>query len=149
MAVGETRVIVRIHGPKGHADVEMVADTGATLTTISETVADEIGLVSGGRVTVKLADGTRKTVTVADAEVEVRGDRAPVRVLVGPADQVSLLGLTSLETLGLKVNPVERRLEPSEYTLYAMTRHEAAPGTAEARPELGVVQMSECSDITT
>lgn len=30
-----------------------------------------------------------------------------------------LLSLTSLETLGLKVNPVERTLESSEFTLYA------------------------------
>jgi hypothetical protein len=26
--VGETRVKVRIYGPKGYADVEMIADTG-------------------------------------------------------------------------------------------------------------------------
>jgi predicted aspartyl protease len=122
MAMGETRVVVTVHGPKGHADVEMVADTGATLTTIPETVADEIGLIQGGRVTVKLADCSRKIVAIADAEIEFMGDRAPVRVLVGPPDQVSLLGLTSLETLGLKVNPVERRLEPSEFTLYAVVR---------------------------
>lgn len=88
MAVGETRVTVRICGPKGYADVEMVADTGTTLTTIPETIADEIGLVRSGLVMVKLADGTRRTVAVADAEVEVRGDRAPVRVLVGPVDHL-------------------------------------------------------------
>lgn len=73
---------------KGYADVEMVAGTGATLTTIPETIADEIGLVRSGLVMVKLADGTRRTVAVADAEVEVRGDRAPVRVLVGPVDHL-------------------------------------------------------------
>jgi aspartyl protease family protein len=122
MTLGETRVVVRIYGPKGYSDVEMVADTGATLTAIPETIADEIGLVRGGHVVVKFADGTRKAVAVGDAEIEIRGERAPVRVLVGPAGQVSLVGLTSLETLGLKVNPVERRLEPSEFTLYAVAR---------------------------
>ncbi len=88
MVVGETRVTVRVCGPKGYVDVEMVAGTGATLTTIPETIADEIGLVRSGLVMVKLADGTRRTVAVADAEVEVRGDRAPVRVLVGPVDHL-------------------------------------------------------------
>jgi aspartyl protease family protein len=119
MKMGETRVVVKMHGPKGHVDVEMVADTGATLTTVPETVADEIGLVRTGRATVKLADGSHRTVDSAVAEVEIRGDRAPVRVFIGPASQVALLGLTSLETLGLKVNPVERRLEPAEFTLYS------------------------------
>ena len=120
MKMDETRVVVRVHGPKGHADVEMIADTGATLTTLSSTMAERIGLVSTGSATVRLADGTRKVVATADADIEIRGDRAPVRVLIGGPDQVSLLGLTSLETLGLKVNPVERRLEPSEFTLYPM-----------------------------
>ena len=118
--LGETRVMVRVHGPNGHADVEMVADTGATLTTIPETLAEGIGLVSTGSVTVRLADGSRKSVQIAKAEVEIRGDRAPVRVLIGSAEQVALLGLTSLESLGLKVNPVERRLEQVEFTLYAV-----------------------------
>jgi len=122
MKMGETKVVVRVHGPRGHADVEMVADSGATLTTIPETVAEEVGLVKSGRALVRLADGSRRTVEMADAEVEIRGDRAPVRVLIGPPGQVSLLGLTTLETLGLKVNPVERRLEPSEFTLYAAAR---------------------------
>lgn len=44
----------------------------------------------------------------------------PVRVLIGDRDQVPLLGLTSLETLGLKVNTVERKLERTDFTLYAM-----------------------------
>jgi predicted aspartyl protease len=124
---GGTRVKVRVHGPKGYADVEMIADAGATLTTIPEGVARAAGLVQTGSAAVKLADGTRKNVAIAQAEVEIRGDRAPVRVLIGSDDQVPLLGLTSLETLGLKVNPVERRLEPSEYTLYALTRNLEQP----------------------
>ena len=73
--MGETRVKVRIHGPKGYTDLEMVADTGATLTTIPEYVARSAGVVPTGSVTVKLADGTRKSVPVAQAEVEIRGDK--------------------------------------------------------------------------
>ena len=120
--MGETRVMVRLNGPKGFADVEMVADTGATLTTIPETVAQEVGLVQTGRVEVRLADGSRRSLPLADAEVEVRGDRAHVRVMIGPGDQVALLGLTTLETLGLRVNPLERNLEPSVFTMYAEAR---------------------------
>lgn len=43
MKMGETRVAARIHGPKGYEDVEMIADTGATLTMIPESVADSVG----------------------------------------------------------------------------------------------------------
>jgi len=42
MKTGKTRVTVHVHGRRGHADMEMVADTGATLTMIPETVAKKI-----------------------------------------------------------------------------------------------------------
>jgi predicted aspartyl protease len=116
--LGETRVKVRVHGPKGYVDLEMIANTGATLTKIPAHAARSAGLASTGSVTVKLVDGTKKKITVAEAVVEVRGDKSPARVLIGSDDQVPLLGLTSLETLGLKVNPVERVFEPTEITLY-------------------------------
>jgi len=117
--MGETRVMVRIHGPKGHTDIEMTADTGATLTMIPESVASSVGIVREGSVTVRLADGSTRAVPVSKAEIEISHDRAPIRVLLGPED-VTLLGLTALETLGLKVNPVERRLEPSVFSQYAL-----------------------------
>lgn len=121
MKMGEMRVMVRIHGPKGYADVEMVADTGATLTMIPESIADSVGIVRQGRVTVRLADGRTKEIPMGNAEVEIGEDRAPIRVLVA-SEGVALLGLTALETLGLKVNPVDRRLEPSVFSQYAVAR---------------------------
>ena len=122
MEMGETRVKVRVHGSKGYADVDMIADTGATLTTIPESVARAAGILPIGSVAVKLADGSRMMIAIGQADIEIGGDRAPVRVLIGSDEHVSLLGLTSLETLGLKVNPVERSLEPSDYVLYALER---------------------------
>ena len=117
--MGETRVAVRVHGPKGFEDVEMVADTGATLTMIPESVADAVGIARRGSVVVRLADGSTRAVPMGNAEVEIGGDRAPIRVLIG-SEGVALLGLTALETLGLKVNPVERRLEPSVFGQYVL-----------------------------
>jgi len=120
MKMGETRVMVRMHGPKGYQDVEIVADTGATLTMIPEQVADSLGIVTQGRLTIRLADGRTKAVPMGNAEIEIGGDRAPVRVLIGSED-VALLGLTALETLGLKVNPVDRRVEPAVFSQYALS----------------------------
>jgi predicted aspartyl protease len=119
MKMGETRVAVNVYGPTGSANIEMVADTGATLTMIPESVADSIGIVRRGSVMVRLADGTTRRVPVGCAEIEVGGDRAPVRVIIG-SEGVATLGVTALETLGLKVNPVERRLEPSIFSQYAL-----------------------------
>ena len=117
--MGETRVVARIHGPDGHADVEMLADTGATLTLVPESVAKSVGIQQEGSVKVRLADGRIRSLPVGRAEIELRGDRAPIRVIIG-SGSVALLGLTALETLGLKVNPVERRLEPSVFNQFSL-----------------------------
>jgi len=123
--MGETKVVVRIHGPNGHADLEMLADTGATLTLVPESVARSVGIRREGSVKVKLADGRIKSLPVGKAEIELRGDRAPIRIIIG-SEGVALLGLTALETLGLKVNTVERRLEPSVYNQFSL----ASPTTS-------------------
>jgi hypothetical protein len=42
---GETWVRVQIHGPRGYADVDMIADTDAALTTVPEHVVRAVGLI--------------------------------------------------------------------------------------------------------
>jgi len=117
--MGETRAVVRVNGPKGHADLEMVADTGATLTVIPQSFAKSLGITKVGSAKFKLADGRIKPIPVGEAKIELFGDIASVRVVIS-AEGVALLGLTALETLGLKVNPVERRLEPSVYNQFSL-----------------------------
>lgn len=58
--------------------------------------------------------------TLAEAEAEIMGDRATVRILIGPDGEVPLLGLTTLETLRLKVNPIARSLEPAKFIEYLL-----------------------------
>ncbi len=118
MKLGETLVTVRVHGPKGDGDIEMLADTGATLSKIPEAFARRLGIVPSGSVEVQLADGSQKTRALAQADIEINGDRATVRILIGADNEQPLLGLTSLETLGLKVDTVMRRLEPSRFIEY-------------------------------
>jgi hypothetical protein len=50
--------------------------------------------------------------------IAIDGDSVPCRVLFGEADDAVLLGLTVLEQLGLAVDPVQRRLVPTDFLLY-------------------------------
>lgn len=117
--MGETRVTVRVHGTKGYADVEMLVDTGSTLTKISESVAQKAGIEAGETVKVELADGSLRDRGEAQAEMELFGRRRIVPLLVGPDGEEPLLGLTTLEIFRLKVNPAAQRLEPSKWIEYA------------------------------
>ncbi len=123
MKVGETRATVRLRGPLGETELNMLADTGSTLSKIDESTAKRLGIRPTGTAAVELADGTERERSLAEAEAEimgdrVMGDRATVRILIGPDGEEPLLGLTTLETLRLKVNPLTRRLEPAKFIEY-------------------------------
>jgi predicted aspartyl protease len=110
MKMGETRATVRIHGEKGSEEVEMLVDTGALYTKVSHALARRLGIVPNEIIRVKLADGSSREAGLADAKVEYGSSRRAVPVLVGPGDDL-LLGVTTLEALRLKVNPVTNSLE--------------------------------------
>ncbi len=115
--MGETRVKVFVHGPKGSEEVMMLAGTGSSHTAIPKNLADRLGIESIGAAVVELADGTEKRLELARAELQIGNDIERVRVLLGGTDE-SLLGLSTLETFGLKVNPVAHRLEPAKLIQY-------------------------------
>ncbi len=109
--MGETRVTVRLYGTKGSRAVEMLVDTGALYTKISTDLAKDLGIVPDEPIKVKLVDGSIREAGLADARIEYGSSRRAIAVLVGPGDDL-LLGVTTLETLRLKVNPVTGVLEP-------------------------------------
>ena len=119
MKMGETFVTVRLHGQKAYRDVEMLVDTGAIHIKISEPLARDIGVVPDEAVKMKLAGGTVRDAGVGEAGVEYSGMKRTVPVLVGPGDEL-LLGVTTLEILRLKVNPVSGKLEPFIPYLFAL-----------------------------
>lgn len=119
MKMGETWVKVRVHGEKGSEEVAMLVDTGSTYTKLSEGLARRLGIVADELVQVKLADGSLREVGLADARVEYLGSIRAVTVMIGLGDQEPLLGLTALEALRLKVNPVTQGLERFTPFVYA------------------------------
>ncbi len=111
--MGQTLVQLRIHGPGGSANIEALADTGATFTKIPRSAIEQIGVETGYETEIELGDGRTVTRRLALAEVEIEGVRRPVLVSVGENGERSLVGYTTLESLGFKVNPVTHALEPT------------------------------------
>ncbi len=112
--MGETTVLLKVYGSAGSAEIETLVDTGATFTKIPRSVADQVGLEVKYETSVELGDGTIITRQLALAEVEVEEVRMPVLVAISAISdgtETPLLGLTTLEILGFKVNPVTRPLE--------------------------------------
>lgn len=110
--MGETRIAFKIYGMDGQAaELEAVVDTGATFTKIPRALASILGLQVKYETGVELGDGRIVKRGLALAEVEIEGVRRPVLVAVGGEEEKPLIGYTTLEVLGFKVNPVTGRLE--------------------------------------
>ena len=95
-----------------------LADTGATLAVIPGDILQRLGVERLRTIPLVLADGRRAERAVGEALVAVDGESVPCRVVFGERGDAVLLGLTVLEQLGLAVDPVQRRLVPTDFLLY-------------------------------
>ena len=95
------------------AAVRFLVDTGATHTIIPPSLARKVGAPTlPQKFDVSLADGTRRQLKACSVGVSVEGRTGPTIALLLPKFE-PLLGVETLEALGLKVNPDKHRLEPS------------------------------------
>jgi clan AA aspartic protease len=121
MKMGETRVSIRLVGPDGDTEIEMLVDTGSTLTKIPSSAARKIGITPRYKAEVELADGRVIEREVSEAVAELNGYKNTIPLLIGPDGEEPLLGLTTLEIFRLKVNPLTQRLEPARFIQYLST----------------------------
>jgi len=116
--LGYVRVLGAVANPLNHdlkLEVDFLVDTGAIYTVISKTVADKIGLKELGKRKFKTGSGVVE-LRVAEAYLIVEGGGGVTSlVAVSSDDEMSiLLGVTTLELLGLQVDPVVGKLKPLE-----------------------------------
>ena len=119
MRMGLTWVEAVIRNPNTgkHATAKALVDTGATLTVVPRRIAEELQLPVIGRRRVAAAKG----ITELDeciGIVEVMGRKAYTHILVSNDVDIVLIGATTLETLGLEVDPTTGRLK--EATTYLL-----------------------------
>ena len=117
--MGRTYVDIVVHSDSGSVVVNALADTAATFTKVPRPVFDELGLKVAHEVEVEIGDGRTIRRPLALADVEIDGVRRPVLVSAGGYGEQPLVGYTTLETLGFKVNTVAHRLEPIPAIEYA------------------------------
>ena len=88
-----------------------LVDTGATDSLVPRQHLEAIGLAPEAERTYVLADGTEIRMGVAVARIELLGEMVGGTVLFGEPDAEPLLGVTALESLGIEVDPLNRRLK--------------------------------------
>lgn len=96
------------------AEVELLVDTGATLSWVPREMVERLGMPRLRRQTFLVADGRTVERETAGAMVRVDGKEAIVTVVVAEPGDASLLGATTLESLGFGLDLIRQQLVPRQ-----------------------------------
>ena len=113
MGMTEIRVrVVNLVDPARFADVDMVVDSGAIYSVVPATVLRTIGIEPREVQTFSLAHGGTVRRAIGDVRYEIDRSVGAAPVIFGRRGDASLLGVVTLEALGLRLDPLGRTLEP-------------------------------------
>lgn len=101
-------------------DVRFLVDSGAAYSVVPHAAWQAMGLLPTRSLDFVLADGTVITRAVSHCLFRYQGILAPSPVVLGEANDDALLGVITLENLGLVLNPFERTLRPMRMRLAAL-----------------------------
>jgi clan AA aspartic protease len=99
------------------ASVNFLIDSGAVYSLVPGALLKKLGIRPHRTVDFSLADGTTIARQVGDAYFEFQGEGGAAPVIFGEAGDQPLLGATTLESIGLVLDPFKRRLIPMRMLL--------------------------------
>ena len=118
--MGHVRVAIKLANPaRWREPVEIedaLVDTGATFTTVPRALAEQLGLEVFGQQATRTAAGVI-SVDQSSAFLEYDGRRTVTPVWISDTYPGVLVGVFTLEALGLAVDPASGRLTESEFLL--------------------------------
>ena len=94
------------------AEVNFLVDSGAIYSLVPGKILDLLEIEPYKEMSFSLADGTVLKRKVCSAYFEFEGEGGPAPVVYGEVGDEPLLGATTLESLGLVLNPFTRTLHP-------------------------------------
>jgi clan AA aspartic protease len=120
--MGLTHVAVEVANPARptrRARVKMLVDSGAAYSIVDAATLRRLGVRPTGRRTFILADGTEVTRSIGPALFRFRGEEGASTVILGEPGDAALLGVVTLEELGLMLDPMRREIRPMPMPLMA------------------------------
>lgn len=117
--MGQFRVDLTLHPRNGGTSqtIQALVDTDAAYSVVPRALLESLGCRPIRMQRVVLADGRTEEWSVTQIEVECEGRRTTTPILMGPPTGPVLLGATTLEELGLGIDPLNRRLIPVDLYL--------------------------------
>jgi len=89
-----------------------LVDTGATYTALPESLLDGLGIERQETRRFRIADNRAVEYEMGETRIRLEGNEFTAPVIFAPDEAMPLAGMTTLEILGLGVDPVEQKLVP-------------------------------------
>ncbi|MBI5206892.1 MAG: retroviral-like aspartic protease family protein [Candidatus Firestonebacteria bacterium] len=116
--MGITYIEGLVRGREGKQEsVKFLVDSGATYSLLPKTVWQAIGLLPKRKLSFTLADGSKIERAISEAFISFPQGEAHTPVILGEESDEALLGVVTLEILGLVFNPFTRTLHPMHMLL--------------------------------
>ncbi len=93
-------------------NVRFLVDSGASYSLLAEADWKALGLTPKRTAKFELADGTRIERAISECHVSLPQGEGHTPVILGEEGDQPLLGVITLEILGLVLNPFQRKLQP-------------------------------------
>jgi clan AA aspartic protease len=110
-------IVKETHRARRKTAVNFLIDSGAVYSLVPAATLKKLGIRPHRKVDFALADGTTITRQVGDAYFEFQGEGGAAPVIFGEQGDEPLLGATTLESIGLVLDPFKRRLIPMRMLL--------------------------------
>jgi predicted aspartyl protease len=115
--MGITYIEGTVTGPLGSRSINFLVDSGATYSLLPAEIWAGIGLMPKRSASFSLGDGTRIERNISECHIALpMGDGHSPVILGEPGDE-ALLGVVTLENLGLVFHPFSRTLQPMRMLL--------------------------------
>lgn len=121
--MGTFRYPIEVGDPQGERfeRLDALVDTGASYTVVPASILRRLGVAPTDRRAFLLGDGRRMERDVGETRIRIDGKAQTRMVVFGDEQAGSVLGADTLEGLGLAVDPVKRRLIPTEAFLMVLS----------------------------
>ena len=118
MKMGVAYIEGVLTGPNGkQVTSRFLTDSGATYSLVSHGDWQAMGLEPKRSLTFALADGTSVERKVSECHIALPQGEGHTPVILGEPGDEPLLGVVTLEILGLVLNPFNRTLQPMRMLL--------------------------------
>jgi len=115
--MGITYIEGMVTGPGGSQTLDFLVDSGATYSLLPFDVWTALGLSPKRTASFALGDGSRIERNISECHVAFSMGEGHSPVILGEPGDAALLGLVTLENLGLVFNPFTRTLRPMRLLL--------------------------------